>query len=98
MFWKSLPTGPWAGPDAGDNSRETPRGGGGINGGRGFRQKDRVEPYSLAHLRALFQRLIDAQEGKGEGGETTVVETLRGVYKKVLVDRIVEVCALLQRV
>lgn len=35
------------------------------------------EPYSLGHLRVLFQRLIDAQEGRGEG-ETTVVETLRG--------------------
>lgn len=47
-------------------------------GGRGSRQQ-RVEPYSLAHLRTLFQRLIDAQEGRLDiGGETAVVETLRG--------------------
>lgn len=75
MFWKSPTSGPRTRPDVGGNPRGPVHGVGGVGGGR-----QRVEPYSLGHLRALFERLIDAQEGRGEGGETTVVETLRGEY------------------
>lgn len=75
MFWKSVPGVPWAGP-----SPRGSNGNGGVSQGRGSNARRRQlgpEPYSLGHLRVLFQRLIDAQEGRVEG-ETTVVETLRG--------------------
>ncbi|CAM9927810.1 unnamed protein product, partial [Scytosiphon promiscuus] len=82
MFWKSVPGVPWAGP--------SPRGGngGGVGGNqaRGVNARRRQlgpEPYSLGHLRVLFQRLIDAQEGRVEG-ETTVVETLRAISEVVV--------------
>lgn len=88
MFWNSLSAVPWGGQSFGSNNRGASRGSGGGGGGGGGgetrnagaharRRQLAPEPYSLGHLRVLFQRLIDAQEGRGEG-ETTVVETLRG--------------------
>lgn len=77
---------PWSGQGQNRNTLDDPDGrnrgaGGGRVGATGAanarRRQLAPEPYSLGHLRVLFQRLIDAQEGKGEG-ETTVVETLRG--------------------
>lgn len=72
---------PWAGPSArGSNNGSGGAGGDGGRHAKGANARRRQlapEPYSLGHLRVLFQRLIDAQEGKVEG-ETTVVETLRG--------------------
>lgn len=79
MFWNSLPAVPWASPRGDDGgvygNRRTQWGSGAEHVGAG---KGRPEPYSLAHLRALFQRLIDAQEGRGDATDTVIVETLRG--------------------
>lgn len=78
MFWNAVPKVPWAGPSPGGSKSGVTGGGGGNARGNARRRQLSPEPYSLAHLRVLFQRLIDAQEGRVEG-ETTVVETLRGM-------------------
>ncbi|CBJ32243.1 hypothetical protein Esi_0323_0011 [Ectocarpus siliculosus] len=81
MFWRSVPSVPWAGPSPrgsnnGAGGGAVGAGGRHAKGGNAQRKQQAPEPYSLGHLRVLFQRLIDAQEGRVEG-ETTVVETLR---------------------
>ncbi|CAM9626588.1 unnamed protein product, partial [Ectocarpus sp. 12 AP-2014] len=88
MFWRSVPSVPWAGPSPrGSNNGAGDAGGDGgrhaKGGGNARRKQQAPEPYSLGHLRVLFQRLIDAQEGKVEG-ETTVVETLRAISEVVV--------------
>lgn len=63
----------------GNRRGSAPRGSGARGAVNARRNQLSPEPYSLGHLKVLFQRLIDAQEGRGEG-ETTVVETLRGKF------------------
>lgn len=77
MFWSSVPKGPWAGPSPRGNKSGGSVSGSNTRGANARRRQLAPEPYSLGHLRVLFQRLIDAQEGRVEG-ETIVVETLRG--------------------
>ncbi|CAN0118272.1 unnamed protein product [Pylaiella littoralis] len=92
MFWNSVPKVPWGGPQSRESSgraggrRDGGGGGGGGGGHRATNTRRRhlsPEPYSLGHLRVLFQRLIDAQEGKVKG-ETVVVETLRAISEVVV--------------
>eukprot|EP00903_Cladosiphon_okamuranus_P012477 g11683.t1 len=83
MFWSSVPKGPWAGPSPRGSKSRVGVGGSNARGANARRRQLAPEPYSLGHLRVLFQRLIDAQEGRVEG-ETIVVETLRAISEVVV--------------